>query len=108
MMRPTAGEDLGAVGRARRFRCMAPDVAHELWCFEKSDAALVRRLASFGAAGLSGFASGWGEDDEGPFALRRIPSKTVDALAKGERLDGMSALSKVRDLARALEYCEKK
>lgn len=102
---PRAAEDLGAVGRARRFACASHE---ELWRFERSDEALVRRLVAFGDAGAGGFSSGWGEDDEGIFAVRRVPSKTLDGLAKGERLDGLTALSKVRDLARALAACEKK
>ncbi len=107
--RPQAGADLGAVGRARRFAC-ARDTGSpaELWCFEPGDLAIVRRLSLFGDAGVGGFSAGFGEDGQGVFALRRVPSKTLEALAKGERLDGMSALAKVRDLARALAACEAK
>ena len=108
-----AGEQLGTVGRARRFACVleqsgsgAP--AAELWRFDRADEGVVRRLVSFGASGVGGFSAGWGEDDDGVFALRRVPSKTVDGLGKGERLDGMTALAKIRDLARALAFCEKK
>ncbi len=107
--RPGAGEELDAVGRVRRFACaLETGAPAELWCFERSDAALVQRLASFGDEGLGGFAAGWGEDEKGVFALRRVPSKTVDSLGRGERLEGLTALAKVRDLARALAACEKK
>ncbi|MBX3204265.1 MAG: hypothetical protein KF764_04310 [Labilithrix sp.] len=107
--RPRAGAELDAVGRARRFSCaLETGSPAELWCFEASDAALVRRLASFGDAGVGGFSAGWGEDDDGAFAVRRVPTKTVDALGKGERLDGLTALAKVRDLARALAACERR
>lgn len=107
--RPGAGEELDAVGRARRFACaLGTGAPAELWCFERSDAALVQRLVVFGDEGLGGFSAGWGEDEEGVFALRRVPSKTVDSLGRGERLEGLTALAKVRDLARALAACEKK
>jgi hypothetical protein len=101
--RPKTEGDLGAVGRASRFTCKGA----ELWCFDIGDAPLVKRLASFGEAGVTGFASGWGEDEAGVFAVRRVPSQTLDGLGKGERLDGLSALAKLRDLARALAHCEK-
>ncbi len=106
---PRSGEELGAVGRARRFAC-AREAARdeELWRFAPSDEALVRRIASFGEAGVGGFSAGWGKEDDGIFALRRVPSKTVDTLERGERLDGISALAKVRDVARALAFCEQK
>ena len=71
-----------------------------------SDAAIAKRLVALGDEGLGGF-SAWGEDDEGVFLLRRIPSRTLDGLGKGERLDGLGALAKVRDLARALAAAEK-
>jgi hypothetical protein len=52
----------------------------------------------------------WNESEEAEviFALRRVPSKTVDGLAKGERFDGLTAMAKVRDVARALAACERK
>ncbi|MBX3202304.1 MAG: hypothetical protein KF894_29515, partial [Labilithrix sp.] len=107
--RPRAGEALGAVGRARRFACaLETGSPAELWCFESSDAALVRRLVTFGEEGVGGFSAGWGEDDGGVFALRRVPSRTLDALGKGERLEGLTALAKLRDLARALAACERR
>ncbi len=105
---PSAGEDLGSVGRARRYRCVLTSSPAELWRFDRHDEALVRRLVMFGETGAGGFSAGWGEDEEGLFAIRRVPSQTVDALAKGERLDGLTALSKIRDLARALATWEKK
>ncbi len=107
--RPKPGEDLGAVGRARRYACALETASSsELWCFAAPDLALVKRLCVFGDAGVGGFASGYGEDAEGVFALRRVPSKTVDTLSKGEKLDGLTALAKARDLAQALATCEKK
>jgi len=51
--------------------------------------------------------SALGEDAEGVFLVRRAPSLTLDAMAKGERVEGLSALAKVRDLARALDACER-
>jgi hypothetical protein len=66
----------------------------------------VKRLAQLGATGLGGFDLGFGEDDEGAFTLRRLPTRTLDGLAKGERLAGLAALAAVRDLARALAACE--
>jgi hypothetical protein len=107
--RPKAGEDLGELGRARRFACaLETGSSVELWSFSaKGDRAVVRRLVAFGAAGVGGFSAGWGEDDEGVFALRRVPSKTLDGVRRGERLDGLSALAKARDLARALAECER-
>lgn len=110
---PAPGAELGTVGRARRFACAldghGAELHHqELWRFERSDEALVRRLAVFGNAGVGGFSGGWGEDEEGPFALRRLPSKTVLSLGRGERLDGLTSLGKIRDLARALAACEAK
>jgi eukaryotic-like serine/threonine-protein kinase len=103
--RPRAGGGLEAVGRAQRFACL--DSPHELWVFEAADAAVARRLAAFGEAGAGGFV-GHGEDDAGPFALRRVPSQTLERLPKGERLDGPTALAKVRDLALALARFEEK
>jgi hypothetical protein len=46
-------------------------------------------------------------DDDGAFLVRRVPSRTVAALAKGERLEGLTALAKIRDVARALMACER-
>jgi hypothetical protein len=106
--RPPLGEKLGGVGRATRYACkLQTSTAVELWALPASDAALARRLATLGTDGVGGFDAGWGEDAEGAFLLRRLPSRTVDALAKGERLEGLTALAKVRDLARALAACER-
>lgn len=107
--RPKAVEELGSVGRASRHACaLETGAPAELWCFATGDVALVRRLVAFGDAGVGGFSAGWGQDEEGVFALRRVPSKTVDGLGKSERLEGLSALAKVRDIARALAECEKR
>ncbi|HVH46934.1 MAG TPA: hypothetical protein VM925_31540 [Labilithrix sp.] len=107
--RPNAGEELGAVGRATRFACVLDaGTPAELWCLDASDVGLARRLVAFGHDGVGGFSAGWGEDERGVFVLRCVPSRTLDALGKGERLDGRTALAKVRDLARALAACEKK
>ncbi|HEY8073752.1 MAG TPA: hypothetical protein VIF62_06580, partial [Labilithrix sp.] len=111
--RPEAGESLGEVGRARRFACKATSSSFgvstgvELWVLPASDAALARKLATLGTDGVGGFDAGWGEDEHGAFLLRRVPSTTISALAKGEKLEGLTALAKIRDLARALAACEK-
>lgn len=101
--RPAKGEPLGEVGRARRFVC----AEGELWCLPASERALAQRLVTFGDEGVGGFFA-WGADEEGVFVLRRVASRTADTLEKAERLDGSLALAKVRDLARALAFCEKK
>ena len=41
------------------------------------------------------------------FVVRRVPTQTLDVLAKGEKLEGLTAIGKVRDVARALAHCEK-
>jgi hypothetical protein len=102
------GQSLGAVGRASRFACaLQTGTPAELWCLPAADLALAKRLALLGAEGLGGFDAGWGEDERGAFLLRRLPSRTIDALGKGERLDGLTAIGKTRDLARALAACER-
>jgi hypothetical protein len=106
--RPPRGEALDPVGRASRFACaLATGTPAELWCFAASDAGVVKKLVQLGLAGVGGFDVGFGSDDDGAFVLRRVPARTLDGLAKGERLDGLTALAKVRDLARALAACEK-
>ncbi len=121
--RPRAGEALGPIGRASRFACVGTETAPEvraqrgrqpegharveLWCVAASDLGLVKKLVGLGGKGLGGFDVGWGDDAEGVFALRRVPARTLEGLGKGEKLDGKSALAKVRDLARALAACEK-
>ena len=106
--RPPRGEGLDAIGRASRFSCaLATGTPAELWCFAASDAGVVKKLVQLGLAGVGGFDVGFGSDDDGAYVLRRVPARTLDGLAKGERLDGLSALAKVRDLARALAACEK-
>jgi hypothetical protein len=106
--RPRRGEALEAVGRASRFACaLATGTLAEMWCLPLADAPLVRRLVQLGTSGVGGFDVGYGDDDEGAFVLRRVPARTLDGLAKGERIEGLTALAKVRDLARALAACEK-
>jgi hypothetical protein len=93
--------ELDAIGRARR---ETHGEAAELWHFDEADAGVAKRLVAFGDHGVGGFA-------EGPSPLdlvRRLPSSTLSSMPKGERLDGISALAKVRDLARALAHCEGK
>jgi len=102
------GEAKVPLGRALRFACtLETGTAAELWCFAAAEAALVKRLATLGLAGVGGFDLGYGDDAEGSFILRRVASITLDGMAKGERVEGLSALAKVRDLARALTACEK-
>ncbi|MEZ4258618.1 MAG: hypothetical protein R3B36_06095 [Polyangiaceae bacterium] len=101
--RPERSEGLPSVGRARRFAAKGGEV----WELDAADAGVARRLVDLGAEGVGGFVA-WGEDEEGVWALRRIPSRTLDALGKGEALEGLTALAKVRDLARALAACEKR
>jgi hypothetical protein len=106
--RPARGEALDPLGRATRSSCaLETGTPAELWCFAKSDLGVVKRLVTLGLAGVGGFDVGFGEDDEGAFVLRRVPARTLDGLAKGERVEGLTALAKVRDLARALAACEK-
>lgn len=105
-VRPERGDALAAVGRAQRHKCILQGIKAEVWSLSKSDAGVAKRLASFGRVGVSGFED-WGEDDEGAFAIRRVPAQTVDALAKGEKLEGLTAIGKVKDIARALAHCEK-
>src|SRR6185312_2733706 len=106
---PARGEPLDAIGRATRFSCaLETGAPAELWCFGPGDAGLVKKLVQLGLAGAFGFDAGHGSDDEGVFVLRRVPARTLDGLGKGERLDGLTALAKVRDLARALAECEKR
>src|SRR5687768_687832 len=101
--RPRRGEALDAIGRASRFACaLDTGTPAELWCLPKTDAALVKRLVALGVKGVGGFDVGFGEDDEGVFVLRRIPARTLDGLGKSERVEGLTAIAKVRDLARAL------
>ncbi|MBX3188989.1 MAG: hypothetical protein KF819_18355 [Labilithrix sp.] len=106
--RPERGEAKGALGRAMRFSCtLDAGIEAELWCLPSADAGLVKRLVGLGTKGAFGFDLGFGEDDEGVFVLRRLVARSLDGLAKGERLDGLTALAKIRDLARALAACEK-
>lgn len=86
------------IGRAR--------VSGDRWEFDIGDTGVVKRLVAFGEAGVGGFVPS-GEADEGELVLvRRVPSQTVQGLAKGEKLDGLTMLAKLRDLARALAMCE--
>ena len=106
--RPRRGEALDPLGRATRFSCaLETGTPAELWCLAKTDLGVVKRLVLLGLGGVGGFDVGYGEDDDGAFVVRRVPVRTLDGLAKGERLEGLTALSKVRDLARALAACEK-
>ena len=101
------GEAKDPLGRAARFACtLETGTTCELWCFSATDAALVKRLAGLGLRGVGGFDLGFGEDGEGAFLVRRVPSLTLDGMGKGERVEGLTALAKVRDLARALAACE--
>lgn len=106
--RPRRGEALDTLGRASRFSCaLDTGTPAELWCLPRTELALATRLAGLGLSGVGGFDAGFGEDDEGVFVLRRVPARTLDGLTKGERLEGLTALAKVRDLAHALAACEK-
>jgi hypothetical protein len=97
---PGGKRPLAGVGRARR----TADARGELWRLD--GAPVVRRLASLGASGVGGFVA-WGEDDEGPWAVRRVASRTLDGLGRGERLPWREALGIARDLAAALAACER-
>lgn len=104
--RPPLGDALPAIGRAERHKCVLEGIRAEVWSLAQGDGGLAKRLVSFGEKGVAGFED-WGEDDAGVFIVRRVPSQTVDALAKGEKLEGLTAIGKVRDVARALAACEK-
>jgi eukaryotic-like serine/threonine-protein kinase len=107
--RPRRGAPLDPIGRAARSTCaLDTGTVAELWCLSRADAGLVKRLAELGTKGVGGFDIGYGYDDEGAFVVRRVPTRTLDGLAKGECLEGLTALAKVRDLARALAACEEK
>ncbi|MBX3230966.1 MAG: hypothetical protein KIT84_36515 [Labilithrix sp.] len=93
--------ELDPIGRAKR---ETHGEGAELWRLPASDAGVARRLVAFGEAGVGGFAPGASELE----LVRRLPTTTVQSLARGERLDGITALAKVRDVARALAHCESK
>src|SRR4051812_30039562 len=67
---------------------------------------VAKRLVRLGESGVGGFVS-WKKEGDEISLVRRVPSATVDSLAKGEKLEGLLALAKVRDVARALAACEK-
>jgi len=105
--RPEAASRLDDVARATRAACTLESGAAELWCLGPADLPLARRLVTFGVEGVGGFDLGFGEDAAGVFLLRRVTTRTLDSLGKGERLDGLTAIGKVRDVARALAACER-
>ncbi|MDB4941325.1 MAG: Serine/threonine-protein kinase PknA [Labilithrix sp.] len=106
--RPEHGAPLDPVGRASRASCtLSSGGVAELWSLPETDQALARRLARLGAEGVGGFDLGWGQDALGAFAVRRVPALTVERLGRGERLDPLEALARVRDVARALAACER-
>ncbi len=99
--RPVASEALEGIGRAARAR----GEAGEVWALGAADAALAARLLTFGEAGLGGFSRG-GLDDDGVWLVRRSVSRTLDGLARGERLPWSQGLGVVRALAGALAAAE--
>lgn len=90
------------MGRARR----ALAEGGELYAFASEDAPLAARLLELGKEGAFGFVDG-GADAEGPWLLRRLATKRLDALPAGERLPWREALGVVRAVARALAACER-
>ena len=109
--RPTPAERTETrepVGRASRSLVTIQNgTVAELWALGPNDGGLAKRLATLGASGVGGFDLGYGEDVEGAFVLRRVPSLVLEGLGKGERTEGLGALAKLRDLAQALAACEK-
>jgi hypothetical protein len=97
--RPEGGAALEAIGRAERFGCQGG----ELWAMSADDAPVARRLLALGAARLGGFASG-GRDARGVWLVRRVPARTLEG---AKTLAWTQALAIVRDLACALDACEK-
>ncbi|MFO0736182.1 MAG: hypothetical protein U0270_09890 [Labilithrix sp.] len=93
--------ELDPIGRARR---ETHGDGAELWHFAEGDAGVARRLVAFGDHGVGGFGAGASD----LVLVRRLPTTTLQSMPRGERLDGISALAKVRDLARALAHCEAK
>jgi len=106
-LRPPAGEALPPIGRATRVACEVDGVPAETWSLPASDTGLAKRLVTLALQGVGGFDLGFGEDEAGAFVIRRLPARTLAALSRGERLDGLGALAKTRDLARALASCER-
>ena len=100
-LRPEPGDGLDAVGRAKRFKC----TRGEFWVLPASDESVARRLVTLGASHLAGFVD-VGLDEDSAWLVRRTPSPTAFALAKGERVAWTQAVAIVRDLARALTACE--
>ena len=105
--KPTAkpGRPLDAVGRATRFE--TDDASgRELWRLPHEDARAAQRIALLGASGVGGFEAG-GEDDDGVWLVRRAAVRRLDAMKKGERRAWREAMARVRDVARALDACER-
>src|SRR5262245_45740675 len=101
--RPTTGAPLEAVGRAERFVCDKGEV----WTIP--DAAVARRLLALGEARLGGFVEGGtdakgGTAGKGAWVVRRVPARTLEAM---KTLAWTQVLAIVRDLACALDACEK-
>src|SRR4051812_23254987 len=88
------------LGRATRF----VTESGELWRVD--DERLAGRLASLGASNVGGFVEA-GVDDDGPWVRRKVATQTLDALPRGAVVPWKVALAIVRDLAIALDACER-
>jgi hypothetical protein len=100
---PAHTSALEACGRATRFACDGGEV----WLFGGADRGLAERLVALGARGVGGFAEGGVAADGRVWVRREAVARTVDGLARGERLPWRRALEIVRDAARALAACER-
>ncbi len=69
-------------------------------------ARIADRLLALGRAGVGGFTEK-ARDEDGVVVERRVAKRTVSSLAPDERLPWREALEAVRDLARALDACER-
>jgi len=71
-----------------------------------ADARIADRLLALGRDGVGGFVAQT-RDDEGIVLEQRVAKRTIASLAPDERLPWREAIELVRDLAQALDACER-
>lgn len=99
----SAGDELGRLGRARRFESTR---GFELWRLPAEDRAVALRLERLGARGVGGFSVA-GQDDAGVWLARAPADPTLSRWIKERReLPWLSAVRLSASLATALETCE--